>query len=99
MSIKVTIQWFPFLAIMEHNANIMENNHGLISSLLKLFAMFELHLSYKEGNLDVVSLRCINCKRETGLSLKNITFDKIFTKFVLNAIFHHLIMSWIISSN
>ena len=40
-SIKYTIRWFPFLAIMEHTAKIMEKNNGLISSLLKVFAMFE----------------------------------------------------------
>ena len=45
-SIKETIQWFPFLAIMEHNANNTKKN-GLISSLLKLFVMSEMHLSYK----------------------------------------------------
>ena len=44
----------------------MENNNGLISSLLKVFAMFELRLSCKEVDLDVVYLMCINCKRETG---------------------------------
>ena len=41
-SIKDTIQWFTFLTIMEHTENIMGTNNGLISSLLKLFAMFEL---------------------------------------------------------
>ena len=58
--------------------------------------MFELRLSYKEGNLNVVSLRCINCKTETGLFLKNNPFDEMITKFVLNAILHHVSMSWII---
>ena len=96
-STKDTIQWSTFLTIMERTANITKK--GLISSLLKVFAIFELRLSYKEGNLDVVSLRCINCKRETGLFLKNNTFDETFTKFVLNAILHHVGMSWIISSN
>ena len=43
-SIKDTIQWFPFLDIMEHTANIMKTKNGLISSLLKVFAMFELRL-------------------------------------------------------
>ena len=84
---------------MEHTENIMEKNTGLISSLLKVFAMFELLLSYEEGNLDVVSLRCINCKRETCLSLKDNLFDEIITKFVLNEILHHVGMSWIIRSN
>ena len=100
-SIKETIEWFPFLTIMSNTANIMENNNGLISSLLKVFYMFELRLSYKEGILDFVYLRCINCKQETGLDLKiNLfLFDKITTKFVLNEILHHLGMSRLISSN
>ena len=39
-SIKDTIQWFPFLAIIEHTANILEPNKWLIPSLLKVFSMF-----------------------------------------------------------
>ena len=31
--------------------------------------------------------------------MKNTTFDEIITKFVLNAILHHVGMSWIISYN
>ena len=61
--------------------------------------MFDLRLNYKEGKLDVISIRCINCKRETGLFLKNTTFDEMITKFVLNTIFYHVGMSWVISSN
>ena len=52
--------------------------------------MFELRLNYKEVKLDVISIRCINCKREIGLFLKNTTFDKMITKFVLNEISHHV---------
>ena len=84
-SIKETIQWFPFLTIMEHTANKMENNNGLISSLLKVFAMFEIRLSYEDEKLDVVSLKCINCKRETGLNSETSfswVFDEVITKFV-----------------
>ena len=64
--------------------------------------MFEIRLMYKEGILDVVYLKCINCKRETGLDSKtnfNWVYDEIVTKFVLNAMLHHVGMSWIISSN
>ena len=43
-TIKYTIQWFPFLTIMEHTTNILNPNKGIIPSLLKLFAMFELRL-------------------------------------------------------
>ena len=41
-SIKDTIQWLPFLNIMEHNAKKTKNKNGLISSLLKVFAMLEI---------------------------------------------------------
>ena len=63
--------------------------------------MFEIRLSYKEGILDIVHLKCINCKRETGLDLKtsSLIFDEITTKSLLNAILHHVGMSWIIIPN
>ena len=34
-TIKDTIQWFTFLTIMEHTANILNPKKGLITSLLK----------------------------------------------------------------
>ena len=83
---------------MEHTANIMEKNNGITLSLLKVFSMFELRLNYKEGKLDVISIGCINCKIETGLYLKNTTFDEMITKFVLNSLSHHVGISWIIRS-
>ena len=64
--------------------------------------MFEIRLSYGEKYLDTLSLKCINCKRETGLDSKtNFTwvYDEIITKFVLNAMLYHVGMSWIIRSN
>ena len=39
-SIKDTIQWFTFLAIVEHTPNIIKTNKGIIPSFLNLFAMF-----------------------------------------------------------
>ena len=71
---------------MEHIAHKMKNN-GLISSLLKMFAMFEIRLSYEDEKLDVVSIKCINCKRETGLNSETSfswVFDEVITKFVIN---------------
>ena len=59
-SIKDTIQWFPFLAIMEHTANIINPNKGIIPSLLKAFAMFELRLIGDKEKLDAIDIRCIN---------------------------------------
>ena len=67
-SIKSTIQWFPFHSIMEHAANIIQDDTHIISSLLKMFSMFKIRLSYGDKYLDTVSLKCINCKKETGLN-------------------------------
>ena len=92
-TIKKTIQWFPLLNIMEHTSNKMKENNGLISSLLKMFVMFEIRLSYGDKELDVLSIKCINCKRETVLDSKtNFTwvYDEIITKFVLTEILHHV---------
>ena len=92
-TIKDTIQWFPFLTIMEHTENILKPNKGLISSLLKVFDMFELRLTYDKEKLDVISIMCINCKTETGLYLGTSTLEEMITKLVLNAILHHMGMS------
>ena len=55
--LKDTIEWFAFLSIMEHTANIMKKNKGMIPSLLKAFAMFELRLISDKENLDVISIK------------------------------------------
>ena len=92
-SIKLTIQWFPFHAIMEHTGNIIQDDTHLMSSLLKMFSMFKIRLSYGEKDLDTLCLKCINIKKEIGLNSEtNFTwvYDKIITKFVLNEMFHHV---------
>ena len=64
--------------------------------------MFEICLSYVDKEFEVLSINCINYKRETGLNSEtNFTwvYDEIITKFLLNVIFHHVGISWIISSN
>ena len=61
--------------------------------------MFEIRLSYKEGILDIVSLKCINYKRGTGLDSKTTfswVYDELITNLLLNTILHHFGMSWII---
>ena len=66
-SIKTTIEWFPFLDIMEYTGNDIKNDTPLTSSLLKMFSMFEIILTVGYVNADEVSLMCINCKILTGL--------------------------------
>ena len=55
-----------FFTIMEHTAKNIETNNGLISSLLKLFDMSELRLNYDKEKLNLISIRCISCKRKNG---------------------------------
>ena len=64
--------------------------------------MFEIRLSYGDEDLDALSIKCINCRRETGLDSETSftwVYDEIVTKFVLNAMLRNVGMSWIISSN
>ena len=67
-SIKSTLQWFTFCSIMKYTGNIMQDDTHLTSSLLKTFSMFEIRLSCGDDYLEMVSLKCINCKKETGLN-------------------------------
>ena len=100
-SIQSTLQWFPFHAIMEYTVYIMQYVTHLTSSLLKMFSMFEICLSCGDNDLDIVSLKCINCQKETCLNAETgfkEFYDEVITQFVLNAMFHRVGMSWIISS-
>ena len=62
-SIKDTMQWFTFITIMEHTANILKPNKGLITSLLRVFPMFQLSLIYDKYELEAIYIRCINRKK------------------------------------
>ena len=102
--IKDTIQWFPFLTIIEHTTNIIKPNKGLINSLLKVSTMFKLRLFYdkynEEGKVeDAIAIKCSNCNKAAGLHLKDITIEEMITKFVLYESLNYVGMSWIISSN
>ena len=92
-TIEDTMQWFTFISITEHTANILNPKQGLITSLIRVFSMFELHLIDDEEKLEAIAIRCINCKKETGFFLRTSTFKEMITKSVLNAILHHLDMS------
>ena len=75
-TIKETIQWFPFLTILEHTANILKLNKGIIPSLLKVFSVFELSLIDYKDKMEAIYIRCIHYKKETGLYLWNSTLEK-----------------------
>ena len=80
----------------------MQDDTHLMSSLLRMFLMFEMRLIYGDKDLDIFSLKCINYKKETGLNSESpftLVYDEVVTKFVLNSMLHHVGLSWIISSN
>ena len=84
---------------MEYTGNDMQDDTHLTSSLLNMFSLFEIRLGCGDDNLDTLSLKYINCKKETGLKSKTgfkDFYDKVITQFVLNAMLHHVGMSWII---
>ena len=74
-SIKDTIQWFTFPKIVEHTANILKPNKGLITSLLKVFVMFELSLVYERDKVESIAIMCVNSKKGTGLYLRTPTLE------------------------
>ena len=53
---------------MEYTGNLMQDDTHLTSSLLKKLSIIEIRLSCGDDDLDIVSLKCINCKKETGLN-------------------------------
>ena len=81
---------------MEHTANIINPNKGIIPLLLKIFSMFELRLIYDRDKLEAIAIRCINSKKGIGLYSGTSKSEEMITEFVLNAILHHVGMSWII---
>ena len=62
-SIKDTNHWFPFHTTMEHTANILNPIKGLITSLIRVFAMFELRLIDDRDKVEAIAIRCISCKK------------------------------------
>ena len=86
---------------MEYTGNLMQDDTHLTSSLLKMFSMLEIRWSCGDDDLDMVSLKCINCKKETGLNSESgftWVYDEVIPQFLLNEMWHHAGMSWIISS-
>ena len=48
---------------MEYTGNVIQDDTHVTSSVLKMFSMFEIRLSCGDDDLDIVSLKCINCKK------------------------------------
>ena len=71
-----------------------------------MFSMFQLLFWYNKENVDKMfvenaAIRCINCGKLTGISMKNINtnYNDIITQFLLNTMLHHVGMLWKIETN
>ena len=49
---------------MEHTEKCLTPNKGLITSLLKVFAIFELRLFDVRDKVEAIAIRCINCRKK-----------------------------------
>ena len=97
IKIKYTIQWFPFLSILEHNASNSEADISLLPSLLIVFEMIQMCLLYYEHNeednfMEAIAIKCTNFQRSTGLYLKDKIVEEMFSQFVLNSVLHHVVL-------
>ena len=104
--IKEVINWFPFLDIMDYTVDKIQNEITLLTTFLKQISMSQMCFCYnkepdEKNDVKIIAIRCIHCGRETGLSMKNINtnYKDIITSFVLNALLHHFVMSWIIETH
>ena len=60
--------------------------------------MFEIRLSYQDEKLDVVSLKCINCKIETGLDSET-SFSWLFDEVITKKIKYNILSCWYVMDN
>ena len=45
--------------------------------------------SLEENVVDNIAIKCSNCRKTTGLSVKKTNHKDMITKFVLNSVLHH----------
>ena len=91
---------------MEYTSDNMYNETTLLLSLLNMFSTFQIRFWYNKGHdeqnkVEHIAIRCINCGKETGLSMDNINtkYKDIITSCVLIIVLHHVSMSCIIKTN
>ena len=90
---------------MEYPTDSKETQIKMLQSQLKIFSMFKMRFCYDKENVEVnvvenIAIRCNNCGKETGLSMKNVNnnYKEIITNFLLNTMLYHVGMSQIIEA-
>ena len=75
-SIQEVINWFHFMNIVKHNADRIDNQITLLMLMLKMFSMRKVRFWYDnecddETDVKIIAIMCINCGKQTGLSMDN----------------------------
>ena len=60
--------------------------------------LFYYKYNEEDNVVETIYIKCSNCRRSTGLYLKDKTFQEIITQFVLNKVLYNVGLYWIISS-
>ena len=71
-----------------------------------MFSMFQIRFWYDnehgdQNDVKIIAIRCSNCGKETGLSMKNMNtnYKYIITSFVFNKVLHHFGRSCMIETH
>ena len=99
-----SLNWLPFLDIMEFTADRIYNDENLLPSFSRQFTMFRIKCwwnkreDYLKETVEKVAIRCSNCGKETiiDVDVLDTTYQEIITTFVLNTMLHHVGILWII---
>ena len=43
-----------------------------------------------------IGIKCKNLRKEIGYTIQNVPFKKLITTFVVNLVFHHVGLAWIV---
>ena len=103
---KKVINWFHFINIMKYTTYRIENDITLLPSMLKMCSIFQIPYKYDnerddENDVKIITTRCSNCGKQTGLSMDNMNtkYKDIVTVFGLNTLLHHVDMSRIVETH
>ena len=103
-----SLNWLPFLDIMEFTADSINNDKNILPSLLKFFTMFKIKCWWNKKEKDDLkqtvekfAIIYSHCGKETmiDVDLLENDYQEIITTFVLNKMLHHVGMLWIIEKH
>ena len=102
-----SLNWLPFLDIMDLTAYRIQNDKNLLPSLLKTKSMFKIKCWWNpmeddlKQTVEKVAIRCSNCRKEIVIDvyIMDTIYQDIISNFVLNTMLHHFGMLYIIKNN